>query len=95
MEKIFAENRKLELQKQQFIERTEKLKLAASKIQNLEKDLAEKKEFLSAAEKKKTELALKNVELEDTAFNLENQLKSIRMRYQTINNQVDETIAEN
>ena len=95
MEKIFAENRKLELQKTQFIERTEKLKLAASKIQNLEKDLAEKKEFLSAAEKKKTELALKNVELEDTAFNLENQLKSIRMRYQTINNQVDETIAEN
>ena len=81
MEKIFAENRKLELQKTQFIERTEKLKLAASKIQNLEKDLAEKKEFLSAAEKKKTELALKNVELEDTAFNLENQLKSIRMRY--------------
>jgi hypothetical protein len=44
----------LETERQQLVERTEKLKLAHNRIQALEKELTEKKEFLNASEKKKT-----------------------------------------
>ena len=50
---------------------------------------------MGATEKKKTETTIEKNELEDKVFNLENQLKQVKQRYQTINEQVDETIAEN
>ena len=95
MEKIFAENRKLEHQKHQFVERNEKLRLAQQKIQELEKDLSDKKELLSASEKTKLKLLLEKNEIEEKTIDLEDKLKKTTARYQAINNQCDETIAEN
>ena len=64
-----------------MIERTEKLKLAMNKISALEKDFNEKKELLSATEKKKTELMLQKNEIEDREFNLSNRLKQTEVRF--------------
>ena len=95
MEKIFAENRKLETQKQQFMERTEKLRAAQNKIQELEKEVNEKKELLAASEKSKTKLIIQKNEIEEKNIELEDKLKKTTARYQAINNQCDETIEEN
>ena len=95
MEKIFAENRKLEHEKHQLVERNEKLRLAQQKIQELEKDLSDKKELLSASEKTKLKLLLEKNEIEEKTIDLEDKLKKTTARYQAINNQCDETIAEN
>ena len=95
MEKIFAENRKLELQKQHFVERNEKLRLAQQKIQELDKELNEKKELLKASESTKIKLIMDKNEIEEKNIDLEDKLKKTTARYQAINNQCDETIAEN
>jgi hypothetical protein len=86
MEKILAENRKLDLQQKQYIERNEKLKLASNRIQALEKELAEKKELLSAAEKKKMQLIIEKNESEEKNIDLADKLKKTTARYQAINN---------
>ena len=51
MSNILQESRRLETERQQLVERTEKLKLAQNKILTLEKELAERKELLAATEK--------------------------------------------
>ena len=95
MEKIFAENRKLEHEKHQFVERNEKLRLAQQKIQELEKELSDKKELLSASEKTKLKLLLEKNEIEEKTIDLEDKLKKTTARCQAINAQRDEAVAEN
>ena len=51
MSEILRQSRSLEGERQLLVERTEKLKLAQTRITNLEKELSEKKEALSLTEK--------------------------------------------
>lgn len=51
MSEILRQSRSLEGERQLLVERTEKLKLAQTRITNLEKELSEKKDALSITEK--------------------------------------------
>lgn len=75
MSQVFRESRNLENERVQLGERTEKLRLAQTKIQTIEKELSEKKELLTAADNLKKKLTLEKSELEDKEFNLSNRLK--------------------
>ena len=75
MSQVFRESRNLENERVQLGERTEKLRLAQTKIQTVEKELSEKKELLTAADNLKKKLTLEKSELEDKEFNLSNRLK--------------------
>ena len=80
MSQVLRESRSLETERVQLVERTEKLRLAQTKIQTIEKELSEKKELLAAADNMKKKLTLEKSELEDKEFNLSNRLKQTEMR---------------
>jgi hypothetical protein len=81
MGKIIHENKKLEAQKDMLIECSEKLKLAKTKNKELQRELLEKKELLSASEKKRMELLLQKNEIEDRESTLLNRLKQTELRF--------------
>jgi hypothetical protein len=81
MGKIIHENKKLEAQRDMLIECSEKLKLAKTKNKELQRELLEKKELLSASEKKRMELLLQKNEIEDRESTLLNRLKQTELRF--------------
>lgn len=81
MSEILRQSRSLEGERQLLVERTEKLKLAQTRITNLEKELSEKKEALSLTEKQRASLRLEKSELEDKEYNLANRLRQTEVRF--------------
>ena len=65
----------MESERQLLVERTEKLKLAQTRIETLQKELNDKKDALSLTEKQRASLRLEKSELEDKEYNLANRLR--------------------
>ena len=70
MSQILQESRNLEAQRDLLNERNEKLKLASKKIEELKKELEEKQELLAASERKKSQLMVEKIDLEEKEFQL-------------------------